>query len=123
MKAQMILIVISLGFNLFDLITGIVKAFKDEKKLNSTKLRDGLFKKSGFMLLYCFAVMLNIARVKFNFPFPVDIVPIICGYVVFTEIISIIENLSEINVEIVPDILKKLIGLDKIQGEENGLDK
>lgn len=123
MKAQMILIIIALGFNLFDLITGLVKAFKDEKKLNSTKLRDGLFKKSGFMLLYCFAVMLNIARVKFKFPFPVDIVPIICGYVVFTEIISIIENLSEINSEIVPEILRKLIGMDNIQGEENVLDK
>lgn len=113
MKTTVVIIAIAVVFNLFDLLTGIIKAFKSDQKLNSTKLRDGIFKKTGFFLLYTFACMLNVARIKFDAPIPIDVIPIVCGYVVFTEIVSITENICSINTDIAPDFLKKLIGVDK----------
>ena len=45
--------IIALIFNAFDLISGIVAAVR-EKNLQSSKLRDGLFKKVGFIFCYEF---------------------------------------------------------------------
>ena len=46
------IILISLVFNGLDLITGIVGALKNGEQIKSSKLRDGLFKKVGFVFCY-----------------------------------------------------------------------
>lgn len=111
MNHELIVIVIALLFNLFDFITGIVKALKSDEKLNSTKMRDGFFKKVGFIFTYALALLLNYAKQYFKFDFPVDLVPIVCGWAVLTEVVSIIENICEINTDFVPTTLKHLIGI------------
>ena len=47
------IILVALVFNGLDLITGIVVAIRNKEQIKSSKLRDGLFKKVGFVFLFC----------------------------------------------------------------------
>ena len=51
-------IIIALVFNALDLGTGIITAVKN-KDIQSSKLRDGLFKKVGFILCYFVAWLVD----------------------------------------------------------------
>lgn len=104
------IILVSLVFNGLDLITGIIGAIRDGEQIKSSKLRDGLFKKVGFVFCYALGVLINYAENLLTLPFGVNLVPIICSYAIITEVVSIIENISKINSDILPDKLKELIG-------------
>lgn len=105
------IILVALVFNGLDLITGIVGAIRDGEQIKSSKLRDGLFKKVGFVFCYALGVLINYAENLLTLPFGgVDLVPVICTYAIITEVVSIIENISKINSDILPDKLKALIG-------------
>lgn len=104
------IILVALVFNGLDLITGIVGAIKYGEQIKSSKLRDGLFKKVGFVFCYALGVLINYAENFLTLPFGVDLVPVICIYVIITEVVSIIENISKINSDILPEKLKELIG-------------
>lgn len=104
------IILVALVFNGLDLITGIVGAIRDGEQIKSSILRDGLFKKVGFVFCYALGVLINYAKNLLTLPFGVDLVPVICTYAVITEVVSIIENISKINPDILPDKLKELIG-------------
>ena len=104
------IILIALIFNGLDLITGIVGALRDGEQIKSSKLRDGLFKKVGFIFCYTLGIVINYAETFLTLPFGVDLVPVLCIYAIVTEVVSIIENISKINPDILPDKLKELIG-------------
>lgn len=104
------IILIALVFNGLDLVTGVVGAIKDGEQIKSNKLRDGLFKKVGFVFCYALGVLINYAENLLALPLGVDLVPVICTYAIITEVVSIIENISKINSDILPDKLKELIG-------------
>lgn len=104
------IILVALVFNGLDLITGIVGAIRDGDQIKSSKLRDGLFKKVGFVFCYALGVLINYAEDLLTLPFGVNLVPVICSYAVVTEVVSIIENIYKINPDILPDKLKTLIG-------------
>lgn len=104
------IILVALVFNGLDLITGIVGAIRDGEQIKSSKLRDGLFKKVGFVCCYALGVLINYAENLLPLPFGVALVPVICTYTIITEVVSIIENISKINSDILPDKLKELIG-------------
>lgn len=104
------IILVALVFNGLDLVTGIIGAIRNGEQIKSSKLRDGLFKKVGFIFSYTLGVAIKYAESYLALPFGVDLVPAICTYAVITEIISIIENISKINPDILPDKLKELIG-------------
>lgn len=107
------IILVALVFNGLDLITGIVGAIRNGDKIKSSKLRDGLFKKTGFIFCYTLAIVINYAGTFLTLPFGVDLVPVICTYAIVTEVVSIIENISKINPDILPDKLKELIGYNE----------
>lgn len=107
------IILVALVFNGLDLITGIVGAIRDGEQIKSSKLRDGLFKKVGFIFCYMLGIAINYAETYLTLPFGVDLVPVICTYAIITEVVSIIENISKINPDILPDKLKTLIGYSK----------
>ena len=46
-------IIVALSLNLFDLVSGFIVAIKN-KDIKSSKLRDGMFKKVGFIFCYVF---------------------------------------------------------------------
>lgn len=104
------IILVALVFNGLDLVTGIVGAIRNGEQIKSSKLRDGLFKKVGFIFCYTLGVLINYAGNLLSLPFGVDLVPVICTYAIITEVVSIIENISKINSDILPDKLKELIG-------------
>lgn len=107
------IILIALIFNGLDLITGIVGALRDGDQIKSSKLRNGLFKKVGFIFCYALGIAINYAESYLTLPFGVDLVPVICTYAIITEVVSIIENISKINPDILPDKLKSLIGYNE----------
>lgn len=107
-------IIIALIFNGLDLLTGIISAVK-EKDIQSAKLRDGLFKKVGFILCYSVAWLLDNERAVIGFKFGVDMLPIIIMYVCTTELVSILENISKINSDILPDKLMELFHIADIR--------
>lgn len=104
------IILVALIFNGLDLVTGIVGAIRGGEQIKSSKLRDGLFKKVGFIFCYTLGIAINYAESYLTLPFGVDLMPIICTYAIITEVVSIVENISKINPDILPEKLKELIG-------------
>jgi toxin secretion/phage lysis holin len=100
-------IIIALIFNALDLITGFITAVKN-KDIQSAKLRDGLFKKVGFMLCYFVAWLVDTQGTIIGFQFGVSILPIIILYVCTTELVSILENICKINPDLLPEKLMEL---------------
>ena len=101
-------------FNATDLVTGIISAVK-ERDLQSSKLRDGIFKKVGFLICYFLALMIDTYGSEVGFHLNVELLPVILGFVCLTETVSVIENLSKIT-DIVPEKLLSLFHINK-EGE------
>lgn len=90
------LLVIAICFMVFDYLTGVAKgAYKGE--LCSTILRKGLFHKLAFIGAILLAIMLEQFCERAGIPIPLPLTLGITVYIVFTETISILENLGEIN--------------------------
>lgn len=92
---------LAFAFMAIDIFTGVLKAVKN-KELNSTKAREGIYKKASFILFIAFGYLANYAMVYVNidFNFPAGVT--ICTLVIVTEAISVLENLGQIN----PDLVK-----------------
>lgn len=104
-------ITIGLIFNAFDLISGIFVAVK-QKDLQSSKLRDGIFKKFGFIFCYTLAYLIDNFGADIGFQLSVSILPAVIAYAVFTEVVSIIENITKLNPDILPEKLKELFHVE-----------
>ena len=109
-------IIIALVFNALDLISGIITAVKN-KCIQSSKLRDGLFKKVGFILCYFVAWIVDTQGTRIGFQIGTSILPIIILYVCTTELVSILENICKINQDLLP---KKLMELFHITDAKKG---
>ena len=109
---------LSLAFMFVDVLTGMLKAVKN-KELNSTKAREGIYKKASFILFIAFGYLADYAMryvdMGFNFPAAVTI----CTLVILTEAISILENLGKINPELVKIIAPFLSALNNKEGVKN----
>lgn len=104
-------VLIALIFNGIDLLTGIIGAVKN-KDLESTKLRDGVFKKVGFIVCYALAYLLDKFGADIGINISVKLLPIVVAYVVFTEVVSIIENIAKINPDLLPEKLMELFHIN-----------
>lgn len=87
-------------FMFADIISGFLKAWKMHD-IKSRALRDGLFHKAAFLATIGLAQLTELAadripEIELNLP----ITGGICGYVILTELVSVLENLRDIN----PDI-------------------
>ena len=110
---------IALFFHLIDFITGFIKAVK-LKQVSSSKMRDGMFKKVGFILCYIIAVVIDQYGYIVGFSLDFSILPVIIAYAIVTELISILENISKIN----PDLkITKLWEIFQIKGEPKNDDE
>lgn len=101
----MVVYIITACFILLDMVTGLVKAFK-EKDYTSSVMREGLFHKSGSILCIMFGVLVDYAQTFIDLGVSIPVAISICSYVCLMEIGSIIENVVTINPEIMPDKLK-----------------
>ena len=98
-----------------DFVTGIVKGYKADGEIISKKLRDGGFKKAGIVFVVIMAYGLSMlfgdrSHIIFNS---------VQAYYVYTELVSILENLVAVGVPL-PKVLKNILGNKKDGGENNG---
>ncbi len=103
-------IVIAMAFNGLDLLTGIITAIKN-KNIKSSKLRNGLFKKVGFLICYFLALMIDTEGSLIGFQIGTPILPIVILYACTTELVSILENISKINPDLLPEKLMEMFSV------------
>lgn len=112
-------VIVALIFNALDIISGLFAGIKN-KDIQSSKLRDGLFKKVGFIFCYILAWLIDTQGDIIGFAISVKILPIIILYVCTTEVVSILENISKINPDLLPSKLMELFHIKKeIPNEDN----
>lgn len=92
------ILIISIFIGL-DIVTGLIKA-TISKSLSSQIMREGLFHKLSFYLAYALALAIEFGSISLDLGYDVPLAPAVTVYICFTEIISIVENLCEINPEI-----------------------
>ena len=100
-----IILIITAIFILLDMVTGLVKAFK-EKSYTSTIMREGLFHKCASILCVVLGVVCDYAQNFMELGFNVPVAIPICIYICTMEIGSIIENLCLINPKFLPEKIK-----------------
>lgn len=76
--------------------------------IQSSKLRDGIFKKAGFVICYALAFVIDHFGADIGFQLGVPLLPAVVLYAAGTEIVSIIENVSKLNPDLVPHKLMDL---------------
>lgn len=92
-----------------DMIFGFAGAWKNDE-IQSNKMREGLWHKAGFCGLIVLALAyeyaaswLNFEAVSMDLGIAVPQIPAVtavCAFIVLTEIVSILENLTELNEKI-----------------------
>ena len=92
-------------FIVLDMVTGLIKAFK-EKAYTSTIMREGLFHKCGSILCVAFGILVDYAQTIVDIGVTVPVAISVCVYIILMEIGSIIENICAINPDILPDKIK-----------------
>lgn len=92
-------------FILMDLLTGLLKAFK-KQEYNSSIMREGLYHKAGSILCIVLGVLADYAQTFVDLGVNIPLATTICVYIILMEIGSVIENISIINPEIMPNKIK-----------------
>lgn len=110
---------LALAFMVIDVFTGVLKAVKN-KELNSTKAREGIYKKASFILFIAFGYLADYAMGYVNMGFNLPAAATICTLIIVTESISVLENLGQINPDLVKLVAPFLSALNKKEGENNG---
>lgn len=95
-----------------DFATGIFKGYKADGEIISQKLRDGGFKKAGIIFVVIMAYGLSMlfgdrTHIIFNS---------VQAYYVYTELVSILENLAAVGVPL-PKMLRNILGNKKESGD------
>lgn len=110
---------LALSFMVIDVFTGVLKAVKN-KELNSTKAREGIYKKASFILFIAFGYLADYAMGYVNMGFNLPAAATICTLIIVTEAISVLENLGQINPDLVKLVAPFLSALNKKEeGEHN----
>lgn len=93
------LIAITCAFIALDVVTGLVKAIKAHE-VSSSKMKDGLFHKCGFLLAIVLGALCEFAMLQIDLGFSLPIMPAICGFIILTELASVLENICKIAPEL-----------------------
>lgn len=112
---------LAIAFMLIDVFTGTLKAIKN-KELNSTKAREGMYKKASFIIFIAFGYLADYAMVYVDLGFKFPAAVTICTLVILTEAISVLENLGKINPELVALVAPFLSALNNKKEGEEGAD-
>lgn len=94
------IIAVTCLFMVLDIITGFIKAWKDND-VQSKALRAGLFHKASFILVIVLAQAVELAADEIpQLQLDMPLVGAVCAYVILTEVISVLENLKAMNPQI-----------------------
>lgn len=93
-------LVFALVFILLDVMTGIAKG-ASQHNLSSEKMKSGFWHKLGIIAALVVAGLLDAAAATgLDLGFEVPVFEAVCTYVVLMELLSILENIAEINPEL-----------------------
>lgn len=112
----MLIMLFCLGVILLDIITGIIKAIKN-KKFDSSKMRKGGINKICEVLVLILGLLLKTALPYFKIKLNFDVLFVISSYIFFMEVVSIIENIGEINENLIPPKIKNTFKKLKKEGD------
>ena len=90
---------------------------KKNKKFDSSKMRKGGINKICEILVLILGLLLKSALPYFKVTLNFDVLFIISSYIFFMEIVSIIENIGEINENLIPPKIKETFKKLKKEGE------
>lgn len=105
-------LIIVLGFIVFDVVTGLLKAGYNGN-YNSAIMRQGGFHKSMEVMAMAVAYFVEYATVYINIGVDVPAVPAVTVYICIMELISILENMCAVNTQMCA-LFKPY--LDKLKG-------
>lgn len=93
---EIFFIVFAVVFIVLDVVCGILTGFL-KKQLSSKKSREGVQHKTGLVLVVILGIVCHLAQQFIDLGIHVPLLTLVCSYVIFTEIISICENIGELN--------------------------
>ena len=117
----MVICGIVLLFILFDVLTGVVEAFY-KKCVNSSAIRRGLYHKLSEVMALIGAWGLEGLTQYFNLGVDLPLLNVVAIYISIMEIISIMENLCDINPELFQlfrPYLEKLHAIEEAEQKQN----
>lgn len=100
------------AFMACDIISGLIKGWS-MRNISSTKLRQGLANKSSFTVMLVLAYLCEYAMGYIDLGFVVPLVPAVAVYICLTEVVSVCENVAEINPELKDSPLFGLFDTDR----------
>ena len=118
-------IILVVSCNIIDYITGIMAAHNRGQSINSKTSLNGIFKKVGEWLLILIGYIIDIAISSGSYfigwkpPVTALIATLVCLWLVFNEVISILENISDIGTN-VPKFLITLANKLKTDIQNSG---
>lgn len=111
--------VIVMAFIVVDVLSGVLAAVYD-KNLSSTVMREGLLRKAALVLILVVATLIDLGQGVLDLGFNVPFVPLASTYIALMEILSIFENVCQMNDELAESKLGKIIRAtldEKLNGE------
>lgn len=113
------LLTITLIFIAFDCLTGVIQSFLN-KTLSSKALREGIKHKGAFVLIIVLAALCQYTTNTIpDTNLPISILTPVCIYIIFTEVVSIIENIGKMNEDIMNS---KLLSLFNVSNDKESED-
>ena len=101
------LLLIPVAMMAIDIVTGLLNAWI-EKNFESAKMRSGLAKKCGEMVIILIGMMFT-----YGLGIPSYVLTGISAYIIFMELMSVLENLDKLGVPIPAFIAKVLNNVDE----------
>lgn len=113
---QGIYVAIVAGAIVFDLISGLLKAFAT-KTVSTTVMRQGLYHKSAILLVVLLAIGCEyvMAFIDLGFTFGGKLVVGVTTIICLMEVMSILENLADINPDIKASKIMSFFSSSKIE--------
>lgn len=105
------IVAIVAAFVVMDLATGIMQAVAN-KTLDSTKMRDGLWHKCGFVMVAILAALVEWAMQFIDLGFTLPLFVPVCVFIILTEIVSIFENVCKLSPELADSKLAQLFNIE-----------
>lgn len=99
-----------------DIVTGWIQATINGT-WDSTKMRKGLYRKSGELLVIVVTYVISVA-----IKLPFDVAAFIAGYIIIMELISVCENLNQAGLPVPTWIVKRLGKVAKDMTEDDPMD-
>lgn len=107
-------------FILLDMVTGLVKAFK-QKRFDSSIMREGLFNKSATIIIVGLSVLLDYGQTVLELGSHLPITIAVCTYISLMECGSIYENVCRINKSLATPKLRQFF--NKLNDEDEDGDE